>query len=64
MKGKCLSYGTDMGGRNGRNRTFTFRIKAERHNLLTTLPYNVSKARLFSLQTHIRPAFRRKIMRA
>lgn len=40
MKGKCLSYGTDMGGRSGRNRAFTFRVKAERHNLLTTLPYS------------------------
>lgn len=44
MKGECLSYGTDMGGRNGRNQTFTFRVKAERHNLLTTFPYNVPEA--------------------
>lgn len=63
MKNEAF-YGTDMVGRSGRNRAFTFRVKAECHNLLTTLPYNVPEARLFSLQTHIRPAFRRKIMRA
>lgn len=38
MKGKCLSYGTDMGGGDRKNRTFACRVKADRHNRLTKPP--------------------------
>lgn len=63
MKNEAF-YGTDMVGGGCANRTHECWLQRPEPYHLANPLYSVSETRLLSLQTHIRPAFRRKIMRA